>query len=187
MAFYPEFKGNPVAARSQAVNIILAKARRELNLPANLIVVRQLRPIDIGLGGGTYLTFAVGTTLSEYSNAAIADNAWISMNGVHLAKGQSMANTGAVSLITGSVEALQLRNEIQRMRIQREGSVTRDWDITAIPAYPSQTGWADDPFTVDQNTNITIQLLATSANTLDGTKHAFLGDVAERKGLTINP
>ena len=109
------------------------------------------------------------------------------MNGVHLAPGPSMANTGAVSLITGSVEALLTRNEIQRMRIQREGSVTRDWDISGIPAYPGHTGWADDPFTVDQNTNLTIQLLASAANTLSGDKHAFIGDVAERKGLTINP
>ncbi len=187
MAFYPEFKGNPVAARARAVDIILGKARRELNLPPDQIVIRQLRPIDIGLGGGTYLTFEVGTSLSEYSNSAIADNAWISINGFQLSKGPSMANTGAISLITGSVEALLFRNEIQRMRIQREGSVTRDWDITAIPQYPSQTGWADDPFTVDQNTNLTVQLLASAATTLSGDKHAFLGDVAERKGLTINP
>ncbi len=193
MVFYPEFKGNPVAARARAVDVIINKATKELNLARDDVVVRPLTPVDIGMSsgnaGGTYVQAVVLTTYTDLvsGGVSVANNAWLSMHGMMLAVGPSLGNTAPVTLAAGSIELMTRTNTIQSRRITRKGATTRYWDTTPIPFFFNQTGFADDPFTVDQNTNITLSLLATANTTLVNTKYAFLGDVCERKGRAINP
>lgn len=188
MAFYPELKGNPLAARQRALTKILETAKRELNLQQSDLVIRPLRPDDIiANNAGTWKSLSIATTRTELINKDIADNTFISIYGVALRKGTRLGNASPVSLIGGSIDIILTQNEIQEMKITRKGSVARFWDLTPIPAFESEVGYVDDPFTVDQNTNIKIELVATTTTILDQDKYAILGDVVEKRGLLINP
>lgn len=185
MALYTEFKGTAIEARNAARKKLLDTAASELNLSREQLVVRPLRANDIGLGGGTWSTLAVGTTLTEYTNATIADNVFLSIYGFSM-QPADFGNTSA-NLFSGSVEQTQVLSPIQEMKITRKGSASRFYNVAAVPFWPSKTAWFDDPVTVDQNTNLTIEFVAASAATLHQELHAFHGDVVEKRGITINP
>ena len=188
MAFYPELKGAALEARNRALQKLIAKATRELNLDITQLTVRPLRPNDLGNNGGTWETISVGTTLSELHNVAVADNTFISIYGLFFAgMSANEQSTAADQNVGWRIFTPSRREDIQRLKITREGSAAREWTINMIPFWPTSTGYADDPVTVEQNTNITTELVATTAATLNARSYAFLGDVVERKGLTINP
>ena len=188
MAFYPELQGLPLEARNLAVKEMLNRATRELNLSRDQLVVSPLRPTDLGNGGGTWETISVATTMSELHNVTVADNTWLSVYGLFYGGNKANeASTAAGQDSTWRVFTEGGREDIQRLRITRMGSVSRDWTINMIPFLKNKTGYADDPIIVDQNTNITTELAAITASTLNGRSYAFLGDVVEKKGLVINP
>lgn len=191
MAFYPELKGVALDARNTAIQKMVEKAMRETGLPYKDLVVRPLIPTDLGNGGGTWETIEVTTTLAELHNVTVAQDTWLSIYGISLQP--SLNDTGGIAGLSsaGSVnyvvtQALN-REEIQRLRISRKGTVAREWTVNMIPGWTDRTGYVDDPIIVDQNTNITTSFVATSGSTLDQDSYAFLGDVVEKRGITINP
>lgn len=170
MTFYDEFKGNALAAYKNGVDKLRAKAGGELGLATDGLIIRQLRPEDLGSAAATpwwslnQTTVNTWTAFTAATTATIADNRFCLINGVYF-------NGGSGSL--------------HQVKITREQSVTRYWVVSPIRGFQSRTGWADDPWTVDQNTVITIEGICSSVSTL--TDFDFVGAVAEKRGLLINP
>jgi len=168
MVFYPEFNGNALAAYSQGVNKLKAKSAGELGLATDGLIIRMIRPEDIGstypwwqmnqTATNTWTAFAGATTYT------VADNRFVLVNGVYF---------------NGSSGTLH------QVRITREQSTTRYWVVSPVRGFISRTGWSDDPWTVDQNTVITVEGICSSVSTL--TDFDFIGATAEKRGLLVNP
>jgi len=168
MVFYPEFKGVALAAYNQGIDKLKSKMSREIGLAVDGGIIRPVRPEDLGstypwwqlnqVATNTWTAF-VGCTTDT-----IADNRFVLINGVYF-NGDD--------------------GELHQVRITREQSVTRYWVVTPIRGFVSRTGYADDPWTVDQNTVITIEGICSSVSTL--TDFDFIGAVAEKRGILINP
>jgi len=161
-------KGNALLAYRDLVNKLVAKALKETGLPRSEIVVRPMRPDDLGRTNPEWYfdtepasAAAWNTLISQYT---IADNRWIGIYGVYNNEGAS---------------------ECEELKITREGKVVRYWPIAQIKYFENKTGFADDPITVDQNTKITVELRLRSTSTL--TDFSLLGVVVEKKGLLIYP
>ena len=189
MAFYAEFRGAPVEARARAVQLAIRKAEQSTGLkyPQDLLV-RPLRPNDLGNLGGTWETLSVGTTLSELHNLALANNTWLVVYGIHL--NRTIANEAATAAdrpVEWRVNRSMAVEDIQRFQIARAGRTSREWTINMIPTFINKSGWVDDPIIVGENENITTSLVAQTASTLDGRAYAILGDIVEKRGLVINP
>jgi len=168
MTFYTELSGNALLAWKQGSDKIKAKAAGELGLTTDGLIVRQLRPEDLG---STYpwweLAFAATNTWTAFTGCTtdtIADNRFIYVGGFYHGEGAG---------------------EMSQVRITREQSTTRYWVTTPLRGFKNHTGWADDGWTVDQNTVITIEGICQTASTTVDTD--FLGLVAEKRGLLINP
>lgn len=175
MAWYPELKGPALDAYRQMVANLYARAQKELGLSPDDLVIRDLRPEDIGASSAD---FRVGTANADWAtlidNKTIGDNRFVGIYGVVLAD-------------TGGTDAFGLPNEppISQIRITRKGSMARYWNVKPVWAFQSKVGYTDDPVTVDQNTTITVEAWSRTASSLEG--FTLLGVVVEKKGLLINP
>ena len=168
MTFYTELAGNALLAWKQGSDKIKAKAAGELGLTTDGLIVRQLRPEDLG---STYPWWELNqvatqtwTAFTGVTTDTIADNRFCYVGGVYY---------------NGNAQ------ELHQVRITREQSVARYWVVTPIRSWESRTAWADDGWTVDQNTIITIEGICSSVSTL--TEFDFVGLTAEKRGLLINP
>ncbi len=162
---YPQFKGVPFIAYDVLVKKLKKQAKEEMGLPESEIVVRSLRPEDIGF---TNPIFASTTSADTWTNSVntytIADNRYVGIHGVVFDADE---------------------NTVVALRITREGKTARIWAIQQVSGFEDKAGYADDPITIEQNTQITIEeygLATTKTNEI-----CLLGVVVERRGLLINP
>jgi len=163
--FYPELKGNPLEAYNRMVRKLYERASRELGLTPDDLVLRPLRPEDLGLSNPAWsLNCTSANAWNDVISTTVADARFIGISGVY-------HNEGA--------------GEATQVKISREASDVRYWDITPIRAWENKIGYADDVVTLDQNTSVTISIYCTTASTL--TDFAFIGAVVEKKGLLISP
>ena len=159
---YPKLEGPTLEAYNAATQIIKQRAMKELNLPSEMVIIRPMRPDDLGLTAEW--TWATGTSAAwaTYINAATcADNRFMAIYG-----------------------ASDATSYASQLKVTRGGSDARIWNIQAINNFINNIGYFDDPVTLDQNTSVTIQGYATTSGT---TKLILLGVVAERRGIVINP
>lgn len=159
---YPKLEGPALEAYNAAVQVIRQRAMKELNLSPDQVIVRPMRPDDLGLTAEW--TWATGTSAvwATYINAAtVADNRFMAIYGICDATGYA-----------------------SQLKINRGGSDARIWNIQAINNFTDNIGFVDDPVTLDQNTQVTVQGYATTDGT---TKLILVGVVAERRGIIINP
>jgi len=166
MGFYPELRGVTLQAYKEMMDSLKATAMKELKLGAKEIVTRALRPEDIGMPDPKW-EFNIPTADAwniMVDNKAIEDNRFVGINGIFY-----------------PVSATQAVNQIE---IVKEGTTARYWHIQGINNLENATVYVDDPITIDQNTTITIRGYAVAAST---ETICFLGGVAERRGLLINP
>ncbi|MCD6138673.1 MAG: hypothetical protein J7J91_08955 [Deltaproteobacteria bacterium] len=179
MAWYPELKGPALDAYRKMVKMLKERAMRELNLSESEIVVRDLRPADLGQDSSTP-DYNVGLTALTWTpivnNVTISDNRFIGINGFMI-KHSSTAGAGSVEVDVPVVE---------QIRITRKGTTARYWQVKQIGYFENNVGYCDDPVTVDQNTTITIEGLARTASSLAG-KFDILGVVVEKKGILVSP
>ncbi len=164
--FYPELVGTAQAAYKKLVDELKAKASAELGVPESELIVRNMRPEDLEIANSEWYFTAVSAAAwsSLVSSTIIDDNRFVGIYGIH--------NNEAID------EACQLR-------IQRMGSYVRYWNVQPIKSFENKVGFVDDPFIVDQNTSITIDLWARTASTL--TDFSFIGVTVEKEGMVINP
>lgn len=166
MSFYPEFKGIALMAYNEMVEEMFRKAEVELKLNRTELVLRPIRPEDVGLTTPEwYFLFNGGSAAwNTIISVTIADNRYVGLNGVY----HNEAITDA-----------------SQVKVTRAGSVIRYWPTHQITQWKHLTGWVDDPFIVGQNTILTIEAWSRTASTT--VDFGFIGAVVEKKGLLINP
>lgn len=164
--FYPELVGTAQAAYLKLVNDLKAKASASLGVPEDELIVRNMRPEDLEFANSEWYieNMSAAAWADVVSSTIINDNRFVGIYGIH--------NNEAVT-------------EVAQVKIQRMGSYVRYWNVQPIKSFENKVGYVDDPFTVDQNTSITISLWGRSASTL--TDFSFIGVTVEKEGMVINP
>jgi len=164
MTYYEKLEGPAMEAWRKSLSAIKQRAMTELKVGEEGIIVRQLRPDDIGASSNSS-TFNVSSAgWNTIINAAqIANNRFVSINGVLVAE----SGTSVVSML----------------RVTRMGQVVRYWNVQDINFLQSPIIYFDDPITVDQNTSLTIEAYGMATDS--SWRCNFLGNVAERKGLLV--
>jgi len=166
MAYYFKLEGNALAAYNKMVHVLIDKAMRELKLPREEVVVRPLRPEDVGLTTPVW-TFNVASANAwniMINEKIINDNRFVGINGVLYGE----SGTGAVT----------------QLEITRQGEIKRYWQVQDVNFLEDAAVFFDDPVTVDQNTTITVKGYATAIEA--DLRLSFLGAVAEKRGLLIS-
>jgi len=165
---YPQFKGVPLEAYNRMVDLLKARARQELKLSDSELVVRPLRPEDIGFANPVFNSTVAASGTLAWSNLVntytIADNRFVGVNGVFADK---------------------TRDNLTQIKVTRSGKTTRLWSVQQVRDFEDKIAYADDPFTVGQNEQITIERYATTK--VGDSMFGFVGVVIEKRGLTINP
>lgn len=144
----------------EAVAKIKRKAMQELSLSESEIVVRPLRPEDIGLSTPEWTDTGASNAWADYVDTTVGDQKFLLINGI-----QKVATV------------------LQQIRITKEGKVAAIWNIQACAKLRDKTLFFE-PVLIDQNTLIHIEHYGTSTGT---EKPILFGAVAEPKGLIINP
>ena len=139
---------------------IKSRAMKELSLPESEIIVRPLRPEDIGLSTPEWTDTAGSNAWVDYVDTTVGDQKFLLINGVQ-----------------------KTTTYADQVRITREGKVTAIWNIQACEQLRDRSLYFE-PVLCDQNTLLKIEHYGNSAST---TKLILFGAVAEPKGLTINP
>lgn len=172
MTFYSELKGTPLDARNKCCNEVLRRAQEQLGLPREEIILRPLRSIDIGFSTDKFKS-SIATTLG-WNNLVytytMVDNRFVCIAGVF------------------TEESTPVR--VHAIRITRAGSVSREWNVQRVAMQQNKQLFVDDPIIIDQNTQLTIAAyngLLTTTGTNTWEEFGFLGCVAEKRGMLINP
>jgi len=170
MTAYEELEGNALRAYEAMVSKLKQKAMQELKLSADEIVVRPLRPLDMNTTLTDYyftnnVSGSAYSNLTSFNSQTIANSRFVGINGIF--------NQDASS-------------SLHAIRINREGAVAREWEVASIPNYKHQAAFMDDPITLDRNTSLTVTAWHGITSTLANT-FGFIGAVAEKRGLLINP
>jgi len=171
--FYKELVGPALEAYRAMVSELKRKAMTELGLPETEIVVRPLRPDDIGpTNSGATQVYTYGQTATTWDTVidgnTISDNRFVGINGVWIA---------------GTVASDH--SPIAQIKIKRKGSVARYWYVEPIWNWENKTGYTDEPVILDQNTTVTVENWGRTAGSI--VEWGFIGAVAEKRGLLINP
>lgn len=165
--WYGNLDGEALKAHLAMLDNLLTKASAELNIARDDLVVRSLRPEDLGLSTPEW-TFNISSSANwntMVSATTISDNRYIGINGIYYA----MSTAQAVSQI----------------KITRGGTVARYWQIQGINFNQNPVAYFLDPFTAQKNTTLTIQGYGVSTGAAE--KIIFIGLVVEKKGILVDP
>lgn len=178
MAWYDKLDGVALDAYKKMVNSLKDRAMKELNLSEDQIVVRQLRPQDLGVGSNTahYNAAITANTWSTIVDTTIGDNKFVGIYGFVIRTGSTNA----------AGELVPTKPVLEQVRITREGSIARYYNVKPINFFQCGIGYTDEPITVSQNTSIKIEGFSATSSTLSG-NFDILGVVVEKKGMTIYP
>ena len=170
MTFYGELKGTAMDARNKCCNEVLARAQQQLGLPREEIILRPLIASDIG-----YSTPKFKSTITDaaawnslVTTYTIADNRFVCISGVFTEEDSP--------------------TQIAHIRITRAGSVAREWNVQRVADQDDKQMHVDDPIIIDQNTTLSINsYCGLTATTGTAEEFGFIGCVAEKRGMLINP
>lgn len=142
--------------------ILIAKAQQELGLPMSGLVVRGLRPEDLGLTTSWSFTSAAVNTWENWINATVADTTFIGIEAV------SYAGTS-----------------FSQARLTGGARVSGFWDLNFIAGLANQIYYQASPIIIDQNQPVVVDVIS---NTQPATEFInLIGTVVEKRGLVINP
>ena len=136
---------------------LLQRASQQLGIPQSELVVRGLRPQDLGLV--TWDITSVGAGWTSVANTAVADNTFISFDGC------SYGGTN-----------------FTQMRIQAGARYMEYWPLTFITGLESQLWYDDSPSIAQQNQSVIIDVYAKAGAT---ETINLMGTVVERRGMVI--
>ncbi|MEM2175305.1 MAG: hypothetical protein QXI58_06765 [Candidatus Micrarchaeia archaeon] len=178
MAIYDKLDGVALDAYRKMVKDLKAKAMKELNLSEDQIVVRQLRPQDLGVSNSSahYGAEITANTWSTIVNTIVGDNKFIGIYGFVI----------RASLPSSGDDLVPTKPILEQIRITREGSIARYYNVKPINFFSNGIGYVDDPVTISQNTGVTIEGFSMTSSTLTG-NFDIVGVVVEKKGMTIYP
>ncbi|KKM97076.1 hypothetical protein LCGC14_1171670 [marine sediment metagenome] len=167
---YYNLEGDALDAYNKNIQELIAKAKEELGLPRDELVVRPIRAEDIGFSAAQFLTTVAKASTNGWVNivntVTIADNRFVMINGVSRGFGQGTTNV------------------FSQLRVTKAGKTARIWNIQGVEDFITNAVYWDDPVDVKQNQQLTIEGYAVNSTT---DKMIFLGAVVEKRGLIINP
>ncbi len=136
-------------------------AMKQLNLSESELVVRSLRPEDVGLSA------------SAFSFPITKVNAWNNIISTNVADNRFIAIVGLT--YTGNV--------ITQVRVVAAGATKEIWNVQAIPAMETPRFVDLTPTAIQQNQRLDIDVYATGTSA--GESLVIEGIVVERKGLVV--
>ncbi len=139
---------------------IKRRAMAELGLPESEVIIRPLRPQDIGLSTPEWTDTTGSGAWADYVNTTVGDQKFLLING-----------------------AQKIDDDSDALRITREGKVTAIWNLQACQKLRDKSLYFE-PVLCDQNTLLHIEHYGNDAQT---SKLILFGSIAEPRGLTINP
>lgn len=164
MASYTELKGAALDARNQLADALMTRAKQELSLSEADLVIRELRPEDVGYGTSEFTNSVVTTVTNNLiSSVTIANNRFIGIYGIRYAQTAPQS--------------------ISQLAVTRKGSVVRYWQIQGVQSTENGNMFFDDPVIVDQNTVLNVSGYPVTTNTAE--KIVFLGLVVEKAGILV--
>ena len=167
MTQYPELKGVPLDAYNKCCNELLRRAQDQLGLPREELILRDLRSDDLGLTGKWWFAVTLTASWNNLINTyTIADNRFICISGIFTEEA------------TPTVHSI---------KINRAGSDARWWNVQRVGLQDDNEMHIDDPIIVDQNQVITISGYNALTATTSTEEIGFIGCVAEKRGMLINP
>ena len=167
MTQYHELKGTPLDAYNRCCNEILSRAQMQLGVPREEIILRDLRSDDLGVTGKWSFTVTSTCGWNNLINTqTIADNRFICISGIFTEESAPVVHS---------------------IKITRAGSVARWWNVQRVGLQDDNELHIDDPIIVDQNTTVTIEGYNGLTTTAVHEQIGFIGCVAEKRGLVINP
>lgn len=130
--------------------------------------LRQLRPQDVFASESTYdwcKTMSASADTTIVNAAQNKSNRWYYINAV----GNELSATG----------------QLIRLKIKRAAQDAREWYVDMIRNWDEGIGYVDDPVIVEEDQVITVTGYASTTSTICA--WGLHGEVAEKKGLLINP
>ena len=163
--FYTKLEGPALQAYNQMVDRLYQRAMEELKVSKESLVMRQLRPEDLGLSTPEW-TFNIASSAAwntMIDAASISNNRFVGIHGISY----PVSATQAVS----------------QLKITVKGNTARYWQVQGINNFQDPAFYFDDPFTVDQNTTITVTGYGVSTGSTE--KIMLLGQVVEKDGILV--
>lgn len=160
---FPTLEGTALAVAMQKRQEVIERAKRELRLSDRDLIVRQLRPQDVGLANPEWTFNLSSGANSNIVSATIADNRFIMIYGLSI--GQTDAQTST------------------RVTMRRGTQTVREWNVQGMATTENNEFYFTDPILIDQNTVFEADAYTNAANSDE--KLCFIGVVAERKGLVF--
>jgi hypothetical protein len=162
MAIYEKLEGPAMQAYREMYSNLKSRAVSQLKLPEEEVIMRALRPEDVGLSDPVF-TFSVSSGWNTIIDTDIADSRFVGIHGI-------LIGESGTSVVT-------------QIKVTRMGQTKRYWHVQDVNFLESPVIYFDDPIIVDQNTKLTIEAYATGSDT--DLRLTFLGAVAEKKGLLV--
>ena len=197
--------GAVAAIRNQIINSLVAQASRELNLPPEKLVVRDVRPReDLGLYGASttdattelwgWTTTATSVGFTSWSgDNVMGDQRYVALFGVR-DRGLYYGASGSATL---AVALTSYKTVVSLIKINVGGADKVTWDISSLRAYrDAQVGFAPTAVVIPQNTTFNISPyksgsievgIMTSAITQEIMWLELVGITVEPRGKTISP
>lgn len=166
MAYYFELKGPAYTALIAGVQKITKECMVEGHLAEDEMVVRSLRPEDFGLSNPSWdWNIASGSAWNTVrTSTTFADMTWCCVIGFC------------------DKEATRLVSEIE---FTRKGKLSRIWTNQQTHAQESKTTYVDDPITIGQREAYQIRMYESTGGTNSTYELAFIGVIAEKRGLVV--
>ena len=194
------------AIRNRVISFVVAKASKELSIPPEKLVVRDIRPAtDLVLyaGGTTTSTVdrwvydATTTTNNAFTaisgSAQMGDQRYVAIFGVRdLRKSLGLHNTalggsGMTDYISASTATMNAAQIVSFLKIIVGGADKVIWDISSIQSYGDLVGFSPSPVIIPQNTQYQIQFQFNT--TIAGIRAwlQLIGVVVEPRGRVLSP
>jgi hypothetical protein len=158
----PSFTGTPSVGMTSSSMTLLSIASQQLGIPPFDLVVRGLRPEDLGLTTSWNFTSGAVNTWENWVNHTIADNTFIAIQGV------SYGGTN-----------------FAQVRIQAGAKYTEFWNLSFVSGLINQLYWDESPTIVEQNQPIVIDVISKAAQATESIN--LMGTVVEKRGMVVNP
>jgi len=184
--------------RNDAIEGTVAMASRELNLPRERLVVRDVRPVaDLVLYSTgttvstrewwqyTIASSAAGWTAANATTSTMGDNKFVCLFGARVPR-VGHASMAATATTDAKTEGWP---EISMVKLNVGGADKVTWDLGGMWAYGEKVGFTPSAVVIPQNTSFVIYyyLEEPTDSVAIITFFQLLGVTVEPRGLTISP
>ena len=161
---YIKLEGPAKQAYDRMCNTLMNTAKQELGLSEKDLILRQLRPEDVGLTGAWTVNLSATGWITYIDAASIGNNRFIGINGIAIPQ----------SAVQGGTQ----------VRITAQGQVLRWWQIQDANLTEDLVYYFDDPVeVVKQNTPLTVEVYCRAISATE--RIVLIGAVVEKEGILV--